>query len=239
MGSWLMRFKWIIALLGLIVAGLPKAESAEILLDSVTGRTIDTSGDIANISTLNTWQGYSFEVGATGYGITGIEFVPATTNSVDTKSDITIALYPIFGTNVVPASNETPLYLQTMTNLNFRPANSVSVSDLVAFSPSSTWAINSSSRYALIFQQSSIANVGISIINSTTPPSTGTSGVTYLNQSATTNGINWINATGSVNPYFLKLTGTTSVPEPSTYLLGFISVCLMISITNRKIKSTI
>jgi hypothetical protein len=84
---------------------------------------------------------------------------------------------------------------------------------------SAAFTVNPNSDYSLVFSSSGNTSGGILTATGNASLSDGTSGATYGGRSFSSNsGDTWSARFPSSTPY-LKLTATSSVPEPSTSLL--------------------
>lgn len=206
-----MRFKAFLA--SLVLLSTLRSANAVDLLDN-SSASVSTS---SVASTAGGFQyGFVFSTGATGYNLFDLSFVPvATTSQVGT---FTLNLYATVGN----FPNGAALASETFTGVQFSTLGSASTSNAVTLTFGQLFSLQTSTTYALI-ATSSAPNSGLAMTSPATSPATGSSGLSYTGTiSSIDSGANWFGPFTTPQAW-VKLTGTSVVPEPSTYALATIA----------------
>lgn len=217
-----MRFKAFFA--GLLLISILSSANAVDLLDN-SSSSVSTSS-IASISG-GFQYGFVFTTGATGYNLNDLSVVPlATTSQV---GNFTVSLYATSGN--FPSGSA--LAAETFTGIQFSQLSSASTSNAVTLTFTQPFTLQTSTTYALI----ATSNVTSSGMGMTTPvalPATGSSGLSYIGTlSSIDSGTSWFGPFTTPQAW-VKLTGTSVVPEPSTYALAAISAGVLAVMARRR-----
>lgn len=200
------------------------------LLDNTTAGI--STNSIEALST-TAWASFAFAVGGTPYSIDNLQVILGLGGATST-GNLTVQLYAASGGG---QPTGTVLASKTVTGLTFNnyfggltPGDAATIDTTVGSTGS--WQIQASQSYAIVYSTSISAGLVSSSPNTQLSP--GTSGLTFLGRTFTSDsGGNWSSlSTNGIS--WMKVTGTAVVPEPSTWALGAIATGVMAAIARRR-----
>ena len=217
-----MNFRSLFIAFALLTACGQLAQSADLI------NTINAAGD--NDSTLyaNGWFAQSFSTTVLENVVQEVTLRISSTTDAPT-GNYSVSIYNYDTATNKPSTLVSSIYSGSGSGLTTAYAD-------VTFSGLNVTLASSTKYFLALVNESLSTDLYWSYTAATNPPSSGFAGTYYASRAISTD--SWLSATVDGQPQKLKIVASSTVPEPSTYLLTVISSITVIGlIRQRKVHS--